>query len=106
MVSLPIARFVDDGLAVGNRPSDPWRLWVHRSGELFGLIRRAVVVLAADNALRVDGELNKLRRRLLVAMHHAKDAERLQIPVFSGGVKSGEVRFQKVIGDRCWLGRL
>jgi hypothetical protein len=50
------ARLVDGRLVVANRPSGTLGLLVDRAGDLLDLVRFRVVVVAADDALGIDGE--------------------------------------------------
>src|SRR5262249_32524959 len=60
-------------------PRRPLRLRVHRAVDGEGRVGQGVVVIAAEHAVLVDGELEDVVGFLLVALHHGEDAERLPL---------------------------
>ena len=73
------ARLVDGVLLVADDPGGALRLLVHRAVDGQRRVRQAVVVVAADHAVLVDGELEDVVGLLLVALHHGEHAEGLPL---------------------------
>ena len=70
------ASFIDGQLIAADRPRRTLRLFVHRAGDGLNLVAAKVLIVAADNALRVDGELKDIVRACRVIFNQCEHTER------------------------------
>src|SRR5262249_8202970 len=68
---------------LANSPRREARLGIDGTVHLGCRVQKPVVVVAANDALLVDGELEDIVRRFFVALHESIDADRF--PIFSRG---------------------